>query len=121
MSFSSSQILPVDGAWLYALATVIAVPDLLFTFLVSVNPSGKITLNFALSVIDKSVASSSSTVITVVEAAEILPPLLIPLLTGSIMSMTIPGLTTAPPSIDVLNVMISDSLCSVNAKYLPRR
>ena len=56
--------------------------------------------------------SSNCSVISVVVAALTLPPLLTPERTGSAISITAPGLTTTPESIDVLNEQTSDSFCS---------
>ena len=62
----------------------------------------------------KSVAAVSSTVICVVVAAVTLPPLRTPERTGSAISITAPGLTTTPESIEVANATISLSFCSAN-------
>ena len=72
------------------------------------------TLNVGLFVVGKSVAAESSTVICVVVAELTLPPLLTPERTGSAISITAPGLTTTPESIEVPKVTISLSFCSAN-------
>ena len=64
--------------------------------------------------VGKSVAAVSSTVIWVVVAAITLPPLRTPERTGSAISITAPGLTTTPESIEVPKVTISLSFCSAN-------
>ena len=80
--------------------------------LLSAVPSGNIKDNVAsptglpLLSTAKSVASVSSTVTTVVEVtADNLPPLLIPALTGSWISIIAPGLTTTPESTEVLKAI----------------
>ena len=55
----------------------------------------------------------SSTVIAVVVAALIRPPLRSPALTGSAISIICPGLTTTPASIEVENVTTSRSTFSM--------
>ena len=89
-------------------------PETLDTDLLSTVPSGKITLNVGLFVVGKSVAAESSTVIWVVVAELTLPPLLRPERTGSAISITAPGLTTTPESIEVANETTSLSFCSAN-------
>ena len=94
--------------------------------LLSKDPSGKITAKVAsptglpLASTAKSVAAVSSAVTTVVEAtADNLPPLLTPAHTGSCISITAPGLTTAPESIEVAKATTSLSFCSANNIALP--
>ena len=85
-------------------------------------PSGKITLIFGLSLISgKVVLLAESIVIFVVVAATTRPPLLAPARTGSLIAITLPGLTIAPESIEVVNEITSDSLCSAKRIVLPRR
>ena len=102
------------GVWLKALANVITFPDIAVIFLVSTVPFGSITLNLGLFSTDKSVASELSTVIWVVVALAILPPLLTPDLAGSATLIIVPGLTTTPDSIEAEKLTTSVSLCSVN-------
>ena len=94
---------------------MITAPEIDKTPLVSIVPSGKITDKVGLLVVAKSVAAESSTVISVVVAAKTLPPLLTPERTGSDISITAPGLTTTPESIEVANVQTSLSLCSAKS------
>ena len=82
-------------------------------------PLGIITLIVGLFVVGKSVLAVSSTVIVVVVAALTLPPLRTPALTGSFISITEPGLTITPLSIDVVKDTISLSFCSANNIALP--
>ena len=82
-------------------------------------PSGIITLIVGLFVVGKSVLAVSSTVIVVVVAAFTLPPLRTPALTGSFISITAPGLSITPLSIEVVNVITSLSFCSANKIALP--
>ena len=85
----------------------------------STVPSDNITLIFGLSFkTGKPVCSKASIVIAVVVAVTTRPPVLAPDLTGSFISMTEPGLTTIPESIEVENVTVSLSLSS--AKRIAR-
>ena len=54
-------------------------------------------------------------------AAFTLPDLRIPALTGSFISITLPGLHIAPLSSDVVKVTTSDSLFSANNIFFARR
>ena len=65
------------------------------------------------------VAVAASIVIAVVVAETIRPPLLTPALTGSFISITEPGLTTTPASIEVVKVTVSLSFCSANSIARP--
>ena len=94
--------------------TVITASEILEIDLVSTVPSGNITDKVGLFVVGKSVEAESSTVICVVVAAAILPPLLKPERTGSAISITEPGLTIIPESTEVANETTSDSFCSAN-------
>ena len=67
----------------------------------------------------KLVWATASIVIAVVVADTILPPLLAPDLTGSFTSITEPGLTTIPASIEVVKLTTSLSFCSPNKIALP--
>ena len=67
----------------------------------------------------KVVCASASIVIAVVVADTIRPPLLAPARTGSFTSITEPGLTTTPASIEVLKVITSDCSSSANIIALP--
>ena len=58
-------------------------------------------------------------VLSVVVAVLILPALLSPPLTGSFIEITLPGLTIAPASIEVVKLTTSDSFCSLNNIALP--
>ena len=107
VSFCKSQTVLAFGVWEKAEDTVITFPTIELISLCSTVPSGNITLNFALLVDTKSVAAESSTVISVVVAELTLPPLLTPERTGSAISITAPGLTTTPESIEVPKVTIS--------------
>ena len=78
----------------------------------STVPSDKITLIVGLSFkAGKPVCSKASIVIVVVVASTTRPPLLAPALTGSFISITEPGLTTIPASIEAENVTVSLSFC----------
>ena len=57
--------------------------------------------------------------IVVVVAATTRPPLLAPALTGSLISITEPGLTTIPASIEVEKVTVSLSFCSAKSIARP--
>ena len=94
---------------------------MLLTFLVSTDPSDKITLKVGLFVASKSVFSVSSTVIAVVVADFILPPLLNPALTGSFTSITCPGLTIIPSANPEVKLIVSVEFCSSNKINLPNR
>ena len=80
-------------------------------FLVSTDPSDKITDNVALFVETKSVSVVSSTVIAVVVADAILPPLLEPAFTGSLISIICPGLTNVPASRVTEKEQVSPEFC----------
>ena len=113
------QTLLAFGAEEKAEDTVITAPEIPLTSLVSTEPSDKITLSVGLLVASKSVSSVSSTVTVVVVAAFILPPLLSPALTGSLTSITWPGLTTTPSDNPVVKLIVSVEFCSSNNKNLP--
>ena len=102
-----------------ALSKVTTAPETPVTFLVSTVPSGIIMLIVGLFVVGKSVAEVSSTVISVVVAAFTLPDLLTPALTGSFISITLPGLTIIPESIEVLKFTTSLSLFSLKSIARP--
>ena len=72
-----------------------------------------------LSLVVKSVEASASIVMLVVVAATTRPPLLAPALTGSFISITEPGLTTTPASIEVVKLIVSDSFCSAKRTARP--
>ena len=99
--------------------TVITALEIPLTGFVSTDPSDKITLSVGLFVASKSVSSVLSTVIVVVVADFILPPLLNPALTGSLTSITCPGLTTTPSDKPVVKLIVSVEFCSSNNKNLP--
>ena len=110
------------GAELNAESKVKTAPLKAVIDFVSTVPSDKITLNVGLSPkAGKVVFESESIVMAVVVAATTRPPLLAPALTGSFTSITDPGLTTIPASIDVVKFMISDSFCSANKIARPKR
>ena len=92
---------------------------MLLTVLVSTDPSGKTTLSVGLFVLSKSVFSVSSTVTVVVVADLIRPPLLSPARTGSLTSITCPGLTTTPSASPVVKLIVSVEFCSSNKINLP--
>ena len=112
MSSCNSQTVFTFGVCENAEDTVTTAPKTPDTDLVSTVPSGNMTLNVGLFVVGRSVAAESSTVIWVVVAELTLPPLRTPDLTGSAISITAPGRTTTPESIDVVKVQTSDSLFS---------
>ena len=89
------------------------------TVLVSSVPSGKITDNVALLVESKSVFVESSTTIDVVVADFILPPLLSPAFTGSLIEIIWPHLTKVPDSAVILNWQDSPDFCSLYKNHLP--
>ena len=119
MSFCKIQTLLTFGAEEKAEETVTTAPDIPDTDLLSTLPSDKTTDNVGLFVASKSVAAVSSTVIAVVVAAFILPPLLLPALTGSLISITCPGLTTTPSYKPVAKLTVSVEFCSSNKINLP--
>ena len=88
MLFCNIQTLFEFGAEEKAPLTVITAPLIELTSFVSTEPSDKITLNFGLLLVSKSVDPTSSTVTEVTVADLILPPLLTPALTGSLTSIT---------------------------------
>ena len=95
--------------------TVITAPEIPLTGLVSTDPSERTTLSVGLFVASKSVSSVLSTVTVVVVADFILPPLLSPALTGSLTSITCPGLTTTPSDKPVVKLIVSVEFCSSNS------
>ena len=102
------------------LLTVKTAPTTLDTEPVSTVPSDKITaIVTELFKFDSVVFPTASIVIVVVVAATTRPPLLAPALTGSFISITEPGLTTIPASIEVENVIVSLSFCSAKSIARP--
>ena len=99
--------------------TVITAPLIESTTPFSTVPLGKTTLTVALFVASRSVSDVLSTVMVVVVAELIRPPLLNPALTGSLTSITCPGLTTTPSPIPVVKLMVSVEFCSSNRINLP--
>ena len=69
----------------------------------------------------KSDALASSTVIVIVELADILPPLLLPVFTGSFIPITCPGLTITPDDKSTVKVTVSVRFCSVNLTHRAKR
>ena len=101
------------GVCEYVPETVKTAPSRVETALVSIVPSGKITDNFGFDpnvLVCKFTEVISSIVISEVVADFTFPPLLNPDLTGSAISITEPGRTITPLSIDVEKVTVSDSL-----------
>ena len=88
-------------------------PDIELTVFVSTLPSGNITDNVALFDASKFVEAVSSTVITVVVALFIRPPVLSQDLTGSATLITAPTRTKVPASKVVVNETTSPSLACV--------
>jgi len=113
------QTLFALGAEEKAEDTVITAPEISLIGLVSTDPSDRITLSVGLFVASKSVSSVLSTVTVVVVADFILPPLLNPALTGSLTSITCPGLTITPSEIPVVKLIVSVEFCSSNKRNLP--
>ena len=101
------------GTALKAVVSVITLP-VTVQAISSTSPLGKITEHFLLIPAKPAKSWSLSTVIAVVVADFILPDLLDTLLTGSFIWITLPGLTIAPASIEVVKVTVSDSCCSLN-------
>ena len=99
------------------------IPELDETSFVSKVPSGNITLHlWSVPLPIKPLKSwALSTVIWVLAVFMdfSLPDLLTPLLTGSLILITLPGLTIAPASIEVVKLTTSDSCCSLNNIALP--
>ena len=85
----------------------------------STVPSERITLIVGLSFKAGKVVCASASIVTVVVVADTTrPPLLAPARTGSFISITEPGLTSIPESIEVVKVTVSDWFCS--AKRIER-
>ena len=103
------------GVWDNAEAKVITpVVELTLVVLTSSDlPSGNKTKHFWFPPVNVSRSFTLSTVILVVVAVLILPDLLSDALTGSATAITLPGLTIAPASIEVVNVTVSDSCSSL--------
>ena len=99
------------GAEVKALDTVMTSPDIPLTGLFSTDPSERTTDKVEPTENDN--PFESSTVISVVVAALIRPPLRSPDLTGSAISIICPGLTITPASIEVENVTTSRSTFSM--------
>ena len=118
--FWNIQVLLGLGAELKAGETVITLPTTLTTVRVS-------TVDVLLSIADKVgvlvavMPSALSTVITVVVADTTRPPRLTPARTGSLISMTWPGLTITPASIDAVNATISVSYFEEYRSHSPMR
>ena len=84
------------------------------TVFVSTLPSGNITLNSLFKPANEDKSCELSTVIAVVVADLTLPDRLSSPRTGSLIAITLPGLTIAPASIEVVKLTTSDSCCSLN-------
>ena len=98
---------------------MITAPEILDIVPISTVPSSKTTLISGVSDIEGINVSEEASIVIVVVVADITrPPLLAPALTGSLISITAPGLTTTPASIEVEKVTVSDSFCS--AKRIAR-